>query len=480
MLLRQSTRCLPRFVPLLAGRSRLAHNVAADAGDRFRVVIVGTGWAGYKLLIKGKDYRQEIEQAMGKPVDFVVVSERNHFLYTPLLASTTVGTLEFRSITEPVRETVFRHEQDFILASVKAIDTEKKQLQCKSSLSNRDYKVNYDMLVVACGSRPLTFGLPGVEEHAFFLKEIHHARAIRRRIVENFELATQPGVPEDVQRQLLHFVVVGGGPTGVEFCAELYDFVVEDLTRFYPQVSNLLRVSLVDAGEILSTFDATLRDQAMRNIKKRDSMNIIKNNCKEVLADAVVLQSGEKIPCGLVVWTAGVGPNELTKSLPWAKSKRGNILTNQFCQRLTFVLQVLGLPSSEKDAKPFLGLQNSSSVFAIGDCAEIENYPLPATAQKAQGQALYLLDLLLKRPIEPYRFDSKGLMAYIGSYEGLFQAKDVHIGNKSTPLAKFGGWQAWFVWRSAYLTKLGSWRLRLQVPIDWIKAMVVGRDVSRF
>ncbi|KAF0692612.1 Aste57867_16315 [Aphanomyces stellatus] len=447
--------------------------IAATSDDRFRVVIVGTGWAGYKLLTKGKQHRQEIEAAMGKPVDFVVISERNHFLYTPLLASTTVGTLEFRSITEPVRETAFRHEQDFILASVKSIDTAAKQLECKSSLAdNLAYKVDYDMLVLACGSRPLTFGLPGVEEHAFFLKEIHHARAIRKRILENFELATQPGVSEARQRQLLHFIVVGGGPTGIEFCAELYDFVGQDLTRLYPQVSNLYQVSLIDAGEILSMFNQTLREQAMRNIKKRESMHIIKANCKEVLADAVVLDNGETIPAGLVVWSAGVGPNILTKSLPWPKSKRGNILTNQFCQ-------VVGLPT-DPSAKPILGLNDPSTVFAIGDCAEIESYPLPATAQKAQGQALYLLNLLLKRPVEPYRFESMGLMAYLGSYEGLFQAKDVHIGNKSTPIAKFGGWQAWFVWRSAYLTKLGSWRLRMQVPLDWLKAMVVGRDVSRF
>ncbi|OQR89650.1 NADH-ubiquinone oxidoreductase, partial [Thraustotheca clavata] len=401
-----------------------------------------------------------------------------HFLYTPLLASTTVGTLEFRSITEPIRENSFRDEKDFILASVKEIDTVDKKVRCKSSLCDRVYDVDYDMLVIACGSRPLTFGLPGVEEHAFFLKEVHHARAIRTRILENFELATQPGVPEDVQRQLLHFVVVGGGPTGVEFCAELYDFVVQDLVRLYPHVTNLLQVSLIDAGKILSTFDQSLQEQAMSKINKRKNMKIIKANCKEVvqslvLSDAVILDSGEELPCGLVVWSAGVGPNELTKTLPWTKSKRGNILTNQFCQ-------VMGAPSSPLDKEPLLGLASNSSVFAIGDCAEIQDYPLPATAQKAQGQALFLLSLLQGKQIKPYRFESQGMMAYLGSYEGLFQAKDVTIGDKRRPITKFGGWKAWFVWRSAYLTKLGSWRLRMQVPLDWLKAMVVGRDVSRF
>ncbi|RHY28086.1 hypothetical protein DYB32_006588 [Aphanomyces invadans] len=265
------------------------------------------------------------------------------------------------------------------MASVQSIDTDSKQVQCKSTLSDDlRYNINYDMLVVACGSVPSTFGLPGVVEHAFFLKEVHHAR------------------------------------------------------RF-----------------------------------------------GQVRADAVVLDTGEVIPCGLVVWTAGVGPNTLTKSLPWAKSKRGNILTNQFCQVRD---AIQWMSPSPHDSKSFLGLENPSAVFAIGDCADIEDYPLPATAQKAQGQALYLLGLLQKdKPsVEPYRFQSLGMMAYLGSYEGLFQAKDVTINKQHQPLAKFDGWKAWLLWRSAYLTKLGSWRLRLQVPLDWFKAMVVGRDVSRF
>ncbi|RHY65656.1 hypothetical protein DYB30_007853 [Aphanomyces astaci] len=397
-----------KTTPVSSMLLRLSHTATAvEASDRFRVVIVGTGWAGYKLLINGKERRDDIERALGKPVDFVVISERNHFLYTPLLASTTVGTLEFRSITEPVRESSFRHEQDFVLASVQSIDTESKQVQCQSTLStDLNYKIDYDMLVVACGSVPSTFGLPGVTEDAFFLKEVHHAREIRRRILENFELATQPGVSEATQRQLLHFIVVGGGPTGIEFCAELYDFVNEDLARLYPQVGQIM--SLIDAGEILSMFNASLRERAMRKIENRQSMRIIKHNCTE------------------------------------------------------------------------LKLQLPSAVFAIGDCADIENYPLPATAQKAQGQALYLLELLqrTKPSVEPYRFESMGMMAYLGSYEGLFQAKEVTINKQHQPLATFDGWKAWLVWRSAYLTKLGSWRLRLQVPLDWFKAMVVGRDVG--
>lgn len=366
---------------------------------------------------------------------------------------------------------MFRHENDFHHASVSDIAPTDKLVHVTSELSKRAYAIKYDTLVLACGSRPLTFGLPGVEEHAFFLKEVHHARAIRNRILENFELATQPGVSKAEKQQLLHFVVVGGGPTGIEFCAELYDLLQQDLTRMYPDASKYLCVTLLDSGDILTGFDKHLRSFALRKIEARPSMKIVKKNCIEVTKDGVTLQGGEQLRAGLVVWTAGVGPNDLTKSLTvFEKSARGNILTNQYCQ-------VLGAPEVEA-AAPF-GMPRRSNVFSIGDCAEILDYVLPATAQKAVSQANYLTALLRGKnpaPAKPYSFQTKGMMAYLGSYEGLFEAPRPERDSRVT----LSGWQAWFLWRSAYLTKLGSWRLRMQVPLDWLKALVVGRDVSRF
>ncbi|KAI9917770.1 hypothetical protein PsorP6_012408 [Peronosclerospora sorghi] len=439
----------------------------------FQLVIVGTGWAGYKMFTQCSKHRMDIEENVGRPVDLVVVSKRNHFLYTPLLASTTVGTLEFRSIIEPLRDNMFSHESDFHLANVRNIDPKHKLLQVESAVSTshiRIYDIKYDALVLACGSKPLTFGLPGVEDYAFFLKEIYHAQKIRNRILENFEAATQPGVSVEEKKRLLHFVVVGGGPTGIEFCAELYDLVQQDLVHKYPETSKHLGVTLVDSGEILNGFDKHLRAVALRKIQKRSTMKIVKKNCIEVLPDGIKVEGGELIPAGLVVWTAGVGPNELTKSLTvFEKSKRGNILTNQYCQ-------VLG--AAEVEEKAPWGMPRRSNVFSIGDCAEILDYPLPATAQKAQTQANYLTSLLRGKnpaPAKPYSFQSKGMMAYLGSYEGLFEAHP-----RDDDKITLSGWKAWFLWRSAYLTKFGSWRLRLQVPLDWLKAILVGRDVSKF
>ncbi|GLE07637.1 hypothetical protein PINS_up018240 [Pythium insidiosum] len=124
---------------------------------------------------------------------------------------------------------MFRHENDFHCANVKRIDPIEKKLHVESEISQRAYPVRYDTLVLACGARPLTFGLPGVEENAFFLKEVHHARRIRNRILENFEMATQPGVSADEKRQLLHFVwssvavrqASSFAPSSTTFCSKI-------------------------------------------------------------------------------------------------------------------------------------------------------------------------------------------------------------------------------------------------------------------
>ena len=138
-------------------------SVFAPGQARKQLIVVGTGWGGYSVL-------RNVDK---KLFDVIVVSPRNHFLFTPLLASTTVGTLEFRSIIEPVRNAGFRNDHHFHLSEAVGVDSARNILHCRNVLdaSNiRDYELKYDHLVIACGAMPNTFGTPGVEEHAFFLK----------------------------------------------------------------------------------------------------------------------------------------------------------------------------------------------------------------------------------------------------------------------------------------------------------------------
>ncbi|XP_067686750.1 uncharacterized protein [Haliotis asinina] len=419
----------------------------SSQGGRQKLVVLGTGWGSYSLL---KNINKKL-------YDVIVVSPRNHFLFTPLLASTTVGTLEFRSIIEPVRNTGFRQSAHFHLSRAADLDLEKKALLCESGVkSSLNYWLQFDKLVIGVGALSNTFNVPGVKEHAFFLKEIGDARRIRNRILNNFELAVQPGIDESEARRLLHIVIVGGGPTGVEFGAELYDFVQQDVMHLYKQQQKMVKVTLVESNQILASFDEKLRNFATKKIRNRDRFDMVQSSVTEVKEDSVTLADGSMIPCGLVVWSTGLAPRHFTRSLKVEKNSRGQILTDRY-------LRVLNNPGGEA----------LKDVFALGDCADIKDMSLPCTAQVAEREGRYLANFLNKGCADDFgefKFTSMGMLAYIGDYQAL----------SDTPNIKLQGFPSWLLWRSAYLTRLGSWRLRMQVPLDWTKTLLFGRDISRF
>ena len=423
----------------------ILRNFSNNRREKKRLVILGSGWASYALL-------RNVDKNL---FDISVVSPRNYFLFTPLLASTTVGTLEFRSIIEPVRNIGFKNPEWFHLAHAVSIDKSRKTVRCESLLSKEvQYDIAYDYLAVGIGCLPSTFQVPGVMEHALFLKELEDAREIRRRIISNFELALEPGVSESESQRLLHTVIVGGGPTGVEFGAELHDFLVQDVSRLYSSEKPLVKVSLIESDKILSSFDSRLQNFAEKKIKNREHFELIKDQVVRVNPTNVVLKSDQTLDCGLVVWSTGLSPRKLTERMEWAKkSPSGFILTDNH-------FRVLTNDSSTK----------CEDIFAIGDCSTIEKEPLPSTAQVAERQGRHLARNLNSNNWKVFKFSSMGMLAYIGGYQGLSDLPDF----------KLRGFTSWFLWRSAYLTRLGSWRLRMQVPLDWTKTLLFGRDTSKF
>ncbi|XP_071945324.1 uncharacterized protein [Antedon mediterranea] len=420
------------------------HLSSKSSQKREKLVILGTGWGGYSVL----------KNVNKKYYDVIVVSPRNHFLFTPLLASTTVGTLEFRSIIEPVRNTGFRHTDHFHLSEAVSVDAIEKTLHCQNVLvPEKAYKIKYDKLVIAVGALSNTFGVPGVYEHSSFLKEIADARNIRNRILNNFELALHPGISSDERKRLLHIVIVGGGPTGVEFGAEFYDFLREDVSRLYSEEKDLISVSLIEANKILSSFSEGLQNYAVKKIQSRKQMKLVQSHVTEVQENGVKLSDGTFLPCGLVVWSTGLAPRPFVKNLDFDKNQSGQLITDE-------KLNVLG--------------DDSKSIYAIGDCANIQGNTLPCTAQVAERQGKYLSTSLecLKtdKEVESFVFKSMGMLAYVGNYKAL----------TDMPAVQAQGFHSWLLWRSAYLTRLGSWRLRMQVPMDWTKTLLFGRDTSRF
>lgn len=415
--------------------------------------------------------------------DVVCVSPRNHMVFTPLLASTCVGTLEFRSVAEPVariQPAVSRSPGSyFYLARCTSIDADSHTVHCETvpndgketdNLEPWKFTVSYDKLVISSGAEATTFGIHGVKEHAIFLREVHHAQEIRRRLLLNLMLSDVPGISEEEKSRLLHCVVIGGGPTGVEFSGELSDFIIKDVHERYSHVKDYIHVTLIEANEILSSFDVRLRQYATKQLTK-SGVHLVRGVVKDVQAQKIILNDGTEVPYGLLVWSTGVGPSSFIKSLEIPKSPGGRIGVDEW----------LRIPSVQ-------------DMFAIGDCSgfvESTGKPvLPALAQVAERQGKYLAALLNRigksgggyancsMDVElgaPFVYKHMGSMATVGRYKALVDLRQSKEG-KGVSLA---GFVSWFIWRSAYLTRVISWRNRFYVAINWLTTFVFGRDISR-
>ncbi|KAI8981627.1 NDE1, mitochondrial external NADH dehydrogenase [Mycotypha africana] len=425
-----------------------------------RIIILGSGWAGFRLIrdLNKKDY------------DVSVVSPRNHFVFTPLLASTAVGTLESRCITEPVR--TYSKDINFYEAYCDKIDTKNQIIHCTSNIDDpvkKQFTLEYDKLVIAVGAYSKTFGIPGVKNYAYFLKEVNDARNIRKRLIDCFEYASQPGLNDKEKEDRLHFVVVGGGPTGVEFSAELYDFISSDLSRLYPNLIGKTRMTLYDvAPTILSSFDSHLARYASKKFARKGIQIKTERQVEKVEKNYLVIKGEGKVPYGMLVWSTGLMQNPLVESFTdAAKDTSGQRIETDG------LLRVLNKETSQ----PY------HNIYALGDCATIKEYDLPATAQVASQKAGYLVKALnaiaksgdyTEADGKGFRFKNKGMMAYIGSYEALIDMSAVHN------WAKMSGHLSWLLWRSAYLSKSVSIRNKLLIPYHWFLTLTLGRDISRF
>ncbi|KAG0237793.1 NADH:ubiquinone oxidoreductase [Actinomortierella wolfii] len=425
------------------------------------IVILGSGWGAVSLLkkINTDDY------------NVVVVSPRNYFLFTPLLPSCTVGTIELRSIMEPIRF-ITRHKSrnvKFYESACTDIDPESKTVVI-SDVSDikgavHDTTIPYDYLVVAIGADNQTFGMAGVREYACFLKEIWDAQKIRTRLMDCVESAAfAHQAPEEVER-LLHMVVVGGGPTGVEYAAELHDFLKDDLQLWYPELADKLKITLVEAlPNVLPMFSSQLINYTERTFKQNNIEVLTKTMVKEVGDKSIKVMNADKelvsIPYGLLVWATGNCPRPLAKKL------MARLKEKQTSPRGLLV-------------DDYMRVAGAQDVYAIGDVTFTKYAP---TAQVATQQGKYLANVFesLARieegqnvKISPFEYTHQGSLAYIGSDKAIADLPFLN-GNVSV-----GGVATFVFWRSAYISNMFSFRNRFLVVGDWVKSKIFGRDVSR-
>jgi NADH:quinone reductase (non-electrogenic) len=412
--------------------------MANGEAKRRHLVVVGSGFAGYSLA---RALRRR------KSVAVTVVSPRNYFLFTPLLPSAVSGTVEFRSILEPVRRRQ-RHVR-LLQAWVESVDFSARRLACRSAVTDEEFTVDYDVLALAMGAAVSDYGVSGVERFALPLASVEDGRALRRAVLERFAGADIPGLPLAEVERRLRFVVVGGGPTGVEVAAEIQDLLHDELRRAYPALATMARVVLVEAApRLLGGFGEALSEYTRSHFLREGIEVRTGSPVARIEATEIFFADGRTLRHGLVIWAGGNAPVALTRELGLATTANGRLVVDRY----------LRVPGRE-------------NVYALGDCAACGEPPLPATAQVAQQQGQYLADCLIRRrPLEPFGFRRMGMLAYIGGGEAL----------ADLPNVQWSGRGAWLFWRSVYLTKLVSPANKVKVLFDWVKAKVFGRDLSRF
>ncbi|CAG8433624.1 1197_t:CDS:10 [Ambispora gerdemannii] len=308
-----------------------------------RLLILGSGWGAVSIL-------KELE----KDQYYVTVISPE---FTPLLPSSCVGTLESRSLLEPIRSILKRVRGHFIESKAVDIDFENRLVEVKrSDEPDKRFYVPYDKLVIAVGSQSMTHGIEGIE-YCHFLKTINDARRLRRTIMNNFEKASLPSTPPEERKRLLSFVVCG-----VEFAGELYDFLTEDLVSYFPVVLRKeVKVTIIQSQDhILNSYDAKI-SVFVESKFSRDNINVITNARVSKIKDNCIVytdkRTGEEkeLPYGLTLWSTGIAMNPLTRTisekLDEQKNTRALITDNR--------LRLKGVPDS--------------TVYALGDCATIEN-----------------------------------------------------------------------------------------------------------
>ncbi|KAK8629418.1 hypothetical protein V6N13_078259 [Hibiscus sabdariffa] len=329
------------------------HTLSEVIPKKKKLVLLGTGWAGMSFLKNLNNPTYEVE----------IVSPRNFFVFTPLLPSVTCGKVEARSIAEPIRNIIIKKNVDISFSEAECIkiDPQNKKIYCRATIDSHskgeeEFAVDYDYLIIAVGAQVNTFNTPGVMENCHFLKEIDDAQKIRKNVIDSFEKASLPSLSDEERKKILHFVIVGGGPTGVEFAAELHDFVNEDVVKLYPKVKDLVKITLLEATDhILNMFDKRITNFA-ENKFGRDGIDVKLGsmvtgiNENEISTKARGNGKTSSTPYGMVLWSTGIGPRPLIKEFmkQIGQGNRRALATDEW-----------------------LRVEGFDNIYALGDCATI-------------------------------------------------------------------------------------------------------------
>jgi NADH dehydrogenase len=408
-----------------------------------RVVIVGGGFGG---LAAAKALRKA-------PVKVILIDRANHHVFQPLLYQVATSVLAPSQISSPIRGILRKQENTtVILGEVTGVDKEQRCVFV-NSVDREHVPVHYDYLVLATGVRHSYFGHDEFEKFAPGLKNLADAVAIRNKVLQAFEQAEAEEDPQ-LHQDLLTFILVVGGPTGVEMAAAFAIFVRTTLRSDFRRIDpTKARIVLIDGGpRVLGTFAPDLSAAAQKRLEKL-GVEVRLGHAVENIDEEGVVVAGERIASKAVIWTAGVAPSPAGKWLGTETDKAGRV-------RVQGDLRV-----------PWY-----HDIFVIGDTASLEQdgKPLPGVAQVAIQQGRYVGTLISRHVtgqngLEAFRYFDKGNMAVVGQGYAILQSGKFRM----------HGLTAWLAWASVHIAFLAQLGLRISVFVQWTWLLLTGERGSR-
>src|SRR5437899_7857977 len=410
---------------------------------RSRGVIVGAGFGGLAAA-----------KALGKtPAQIILIDRANHHLFQPLLYQVATTVLTPSQIATPIRGILRKQKNAIvILGEVTGVDKDQKRIFV-SDADRQNVPISYDYLILATGSTHSYFGHKEFEQFAPGLKSLADAEAARNKILQAFELAEAEDDPAR-HRDLLTFILVGAGPTGVEMAGALAVLVRTSLKSEFRRIDPAsARIVLVDvAPRVLGSFSEDLSKAAKARLEKLGVEVRLGHSVDQIDADGIMV-AGERIASKTVIWTAGVAPSPAAKWLKAATDRAGRVRV-----------------------EPDLTVPAHPEIFVIGDTASLEQdgRPLPGVAQVARQQGRYAGTLIHRRiggqpKPRPFRYFDKGNMAVVG--KGFAVLESGRLG--------FSGFLAWMAWAAVHLEFLAQSSLRVSVFVQWVWTCLTGQRGSR-
>ncbi len=391
-----------------------------------QVVIVGAGFGGLRAALR----------LANKPVQVTLVDQHNYHLFQPLLYQVATAGLSADEIAYPLRAILSRQRNArFRLARIEQIDLAQRKLLTAAE------EIPYDYLVLAVGGVTNYFGMESIARNSFGLKSLEDARNIRNHLLNIFERASIETDPE-IQRALLTFVVVGGGPTGVECAGAISELIRLVLSRDFPQLNfDSVRVILLEAlDRLLTQMPPDLSQATLEALQAKRVEVRLNTAVKDFDGKCLTLQDGQSLLTHTLIWAAGIRVHPLLDTLDLPKGKQGRV-------------KVL----------PTLQLADHPEVFVIGDAAyqEVDGQALPMVApvamQQGETAADNVMNHLSRRPLQEFVYKDPGVLATIGRNRAV-----AWLGR-----FKFKGFPAWVVWLVVHIMKLIGFRNRLLVLINW-------------